>query len=208
MKIFIARLSQSTTSESLQMLLEQWGEVTSSKVIMDPQTGRSKCYGFVEMSDDEKAAQAIAELEGVDYEGSVITLKEAVPHEEYKKAHPSTVAPAPQKQFRPRQVNYRPAQRKERNDRPYNPQGEGQYTRREGGYAPRQNGGEYNQRPNNGGYRPRQNNNGGYRQQQNNGGYRPRQNNNGYQQRPYQVRDNAPQRQYRNYDNDATNSEE
>ena len=208
MKIFIARLSQSTTSESLQMLLEQWGEVTSSKVIMDPQTGRSKCYGFVEMSDDEKAAQAIAELEGVEYEGSVITLKEAVPHEEYKKAHPSTVAPAPQKQFRPRQVNYRPAQRKERNDRPYNPQGEGQYTRREGGYAPRQNGGEYNPRPNNGGYRPRQNNNGGYRQQQNNGGYRPRQNNNGYQQRPYQVRDNAPQRQYRNYDNDATNSEE
>ena len=208
MKIFIARLSQSTTSESLQMLLEQWGEVTSSKVIMDPQTGRSKCYGFVEMSDDEKAAQAIAELEGVEYEGSVITLKEAVPHEEYKKTHPSTAAPAPQKQFRPRQVNYRPAQRKERNDRPYNPQGEGQYTRREGGYAPRQNGGEYNQRPNNGGYRPRQNNNGGYRQQQNNGGYRPRQNNNGYQQRPYQVRDNAPQRQYRNYDNDATNSEE
>ena len=208
MKIFVARLSQSTTSESLQMLLEQWGEVTSSKVIMDPQTGRSKCYGFVEMSDDEKAAQAIAELEGVEYEGSVITLKEAVPHEEYKKAHPSTVAPAPQKQFRPRQVNYRPAQRKERNDRPYNPQGEGQYTRREGGYAPRQNGGEYNQRPNNGGYRPRQNNNGGYRQQQNNNGYRPRQNNNGYQQRPYQVRDNAPQRQYRNYDNDATNSEE
>ena len=114
MKIFVARLSQSTTSESLQMLLEQWGEVTSSKVIMDPQTGRSKCYGFVEMSDDEKAAQAIAELEGVEYEGSVITLKESVPHEEYKKTHPST--PAPQKQFRPRQVNYRPAQRKERTE--------------------------------------------------------------------------------------------
>ncbi|MBQ1276471.1 MAG: hypothetical protein IIY15_04620 [Flavobacteriales bacterium] len=206
MKIFVARLSQSTTSESLQMLLEQWGEVTSSKVIMDPQTGRSKCYGFVEMSDDEKAAQAIAELEGVEYEGSVITLKESVPHEEYKKTHPST--PAPQKQFRPRQVNYRPAQRKERSERPYNPQGEGQYTRREGGYVPRQNGGEYNQRPNNGGYRPRQNN-GGYRQQQNNGGYRPRQNNNGgYQQRPYQVRENAPQRPYRRYDNENTTPSE
>ena len=187
MKIFVARLSQSTTSESLQMLLEQWGEVTSSKVIMDPQTGRSKCYGFVEMSDDEKAAQAIAELEGVEYEGSVITLKESVPHEEYKKTHPST--PAPQKQFRPRQVNYRPAQRKERSERPYNPQGEGQYTRREGGYVPRQNGGEYNQRPNN-------------------GGYRPRQNNGGYQQRPYQVRDNAPQRPYRRYDNENTTPSE
>ncbi|MBQ8650756.1 MAG: hypothetical protein IJ483_05950 [Flavobacteriales bacterium] len=192
MKIFVAKLSQSTTAESLQMLLEQCGEVTSSKVIMDPQTGRSKCYGFVEMSDDEKAAQAIAELEGVEYEGSVITLKEAVPHEEYKKTHPSTPAPM-QRPFRPRQNNNRGNNRSERAERPQRPQGNGQY-----------------QRPNNGGYRPRQNNNGNYRQQQNNGGYRPRQNNNGgYQQRPYYQRgENMQQRPYRRYDNENTTPSE
>lgn len=87
MKIFAARLSPNTTAESLQALFEQFGEVTSSKVIMDRETGRSKCYGFVEMADDEQGRQAVEALNGVEYEGSAIATKEAVPHEDYKKAH-------------------------------------------------------------------------------------------------------------------------
>ena len=71
MKIFAARLSPNTTAESLQALFEQFGEVTSSKVIMDRETGRSKCYGFVEMADDEQGRQAVEALNGVEYDAWV-----------------------------------------------------------------------------------------------------------------------------------------
>lgn len=85
MKIFVAKLSPNTTSESLQALFEQYGEVSSSKVIMDRETGRSKCYGFVEMPEDENGRQALESLNGVEYEGATIATKEAIPHDEYKK---------------------------------------------------------------------------------------------------------------------------
>jgi RNA recognition motif-containing protein len=79
MNIFVAKLSRKTTSESLQSLFEQYGEVSSAKVIMDRETGYSKCYGFVEMEDDNAAALSIEELNETDYEGHTIVVKKAEP---------------------------------------------------------------------------------------------------------------------------------
>jgi RNA recognition motif-containing protein len=77
MNIFVAKLSRKTTSESLKSLFEQYGEVSSSKVIMDRDTGYSKCYGFVEIDDDEAAMKSISELNDTEYEDHTIVVKQA-----------------------------------------------------------------------------------------------------------------------------------
>ena len=138
MKIFAAKLSPNTTSESLQALFEQFGAVMSSKVIMDRETGRSKCYGFIEMEDDEQARQAIEALNGVEYEGSVIATKEAIPHEDYKRANGGGYQPRHEGGYQPRREGgYQP-----RREGGYQPRREGGYQpRREGGYQPRREGG-------------------------------------------------------------------
>ena len=81
MNIFVAKLSRKTTNDSLRELFERFGEVSSSKVIMDRETGYSKCYGFVEMDDDDAASDAINELNESEYEGSTIVVKKAEPRE-------------------------------------------------------------------------------------------------------------------------------
>ena len=55
MKIFVAKLAYNTTTEDLRALFEQFGTVESCRVIMDRETGRSKCYGFVEMPNEAEA---------------------------------------------------------------------------------------------------------------------------------------------------------
>jgi RNA recognition motif-containing protein len=82
MNIFIAKLSPKTTSESLDALFAEYGAVDTAKVIMDRDTGRSKCFGFVEMSDDQEASEAINDLDGVEFEGSTIVVKKARPRED------------------------------------------------------------------------------------------------------------------------------
>ena len=82
MNIFIAKLSASTTSEDLQELFSEYGEVSSAKVIFDRETGNSKRFGFVEMDDDEQANNAIRELNDCEYDNSKIVVKEARPREE------------------------------------------------------------------------------------------------------------------------------
>ena len=82
MNIFIAKLSPKTTDESLRTLFQEYGEVDSAKVITDRETGRSKCFGFVEMSDDTNANEAISDLDGVDFEGSTIVVKQPRPKAE------------------------------------------------------------------------------------------------------------------------------
>lgn len=82
MNIFVARLDPQTTGESLQELFEQYGEVVSSKVIFDRESGRSKCFGFVEMADDSAGNEAINALNDSDFEGSSIAVKVARPKEE------------------------------------------------------------------------------------------------------------------------------
>lgn len=79
MNIFVAKLSRKTTSESLKSLFEQYGDVSSARVIMDRETGHSKCYGFVEMDDDQAALQSIEELNDTDYEGHTIVVKKSDP---------------------------------------------------------------------------------------------------------------------------------
>ena len=82
MNIFIAKLSPKTTDETLQTLFQEYGEVESSKVVIDRETGRSKCFGFVEMPDDQEANEAIQDLDGVEFEGSTIVVKQARPKTE------------------------------------------------------------------------------------------------------------------------------
>ncbi|MFT4736471.1 MAG: RNA recognition motif-containing protein [Paraglaciecola sp.] len=77
MNIFVAKLSRKTTSESLKSLFEQYGEVSSSKVIMDRDTGYSKCYGFVEIDDNDDALKSISELNDTAYEDHTIVVKQA-----------------------------------------------------------------------------------------------------------------------------------
>ncbi|MBV6646101.1 MAG: RNA-binding protein [Cyclobacteriaceae bacterium] len=82
MNIFVAKLGRNTTSDSLRELFEQYGEVSSAKVIMDRDTGNSKGFGFVEMDDDSEAQQSIDALNESQFEGSTIVVKKARPRED------------------------------------------------------------------------------------------------------------------------------
>ena len=64
MNIFVAKLNYGTSSDGLREAFEQFGEVESANVIMDRETGRSKGFGFVEMSSDAEAQAAIEGLHG------------------------------------------------------------------------------------------------------------------------------------------------
>ena len=79
MNIFVARLNFRTTSEDLQKQFEEYGEVSSAKVIFDRETQRSKGFGFVEMPDDEEASRAIQELNDSTFDGRTIVVKKAQP---------------------------------------------------------------------------------------------------------------------------------
>jgi len=81
MNIFVARLNFKTKREDLQKAFEQFGEVTSAKIVKDRETGRSKGYGFVEMPNDEAAQKAIAALNETELDGRTIVVKPANPKE-------------------------------------------------------------------------------------------------------------------------------
>ena len=82
MNIFIAGLSFKVNDADLASIFEEYGTITSAKVITDRQSGRSKGYGFVEIADDEAAEKAIAELNGAEYDGRTLSVSEAKPREE------------------------------------------------------------------------------------------------------------------------------
>ncbi len=77
MNIFVAKLNYRTTKEELESAFAQFGEVSSAKVIMDRETGRSKGYGFVEMPDAEAGNAAISALNESDLDGQNIVVKES-----------------------------------------------------------------------------------------------------------------------------------
>lgn len=79
MNIFVAKLSSATTSEDLQDLFEEYGEIVSAKVIIDKFTGESKRFGFVEMKNEEDGKKAIKELDQCDYDNSIIVVKKSEP---------------------------------------------------------------------------------------------------------------------------------
>jgi len=84
MNIFVARLSSKTRSEDLEQLFSRFGEVASSKVIIDKQTGFSKRYGFVEMPDEQAAYEAIEKLNNTELDGSQIVVKMSIPTQRKK----------------------------------------------------------------------------------------------------------------------------
>lgn len=81
MNIFVARLSGKTTGDDLKELFNQFGNVESAKVIMDRDTGQSKRFGFVEMSNDDEGAEAIEKLNDTELDGRNIVVKKAQPRE-------------------------------------------------------------------------------------------------------------------------------
>ncbi|MGE3610399.1 MAG: RNA recognition motif domain-containing protein [Bacteriovoracaceae bacterium] len=80
-KIYVGNLPFSTTSDALLEIFEKFGNVDSSKIITDRDTGRSKGFGFVEMSSAEEANSAIEKLNGSDLGGRSLTVNEARPVE-------------------------------------------------------------------------------------------------------------------------------
>jgi RNA recognition motif-containing protein len=82
MNIFVANLNFKIQTQFLQKVFEQYGEVSSAKVITDRETGRSKGYGFIEMPVEAEGLAAIRELDGKDLEGKTIVVKQARPREE------------------------------------------------------------------------------------------------------------------------------
>lgn len=82
MNLYISNLSYNISDEDLRLLFADYGEITSAKVIMDRETGRSRGFGFVELSDDELAKKAIEELNQAGYDGKVINITEARPRED------------------------------------------------------------------------------------------------------------------------------
>jgi RNA recognition motif-containing protein len=81
MNIYVSNLSLDIKDEDLKQFFAPYGEVTSAKIINDRETGRSRGFGFVEMSDESASKKAIAELDGADMEGKSIKVMEAKPKE-------------------------------------------------------------------------------------------------------------------------------
>lgn len=82
MNIYVSNLSFNVQDDDLRGFFEEYGEVTSARVIMDKMTQRSRGFGFVEMADDAAAQKAIAELDGASVEGRNIRVTVAKPREE------------------------------------------------------------------------------------------------------------------------------
>ena len=81
-KLYVGNLTYGVTDSSLEQLFAAHGTVQSAQVIMDRDTGRSKGFGFVEMSSDQEAQAAIAALNGKDVEGRALNVNEARPKTE------------------------------------------------------------------------------------------------------------------------------
>jgi RNA recognition motif-containing protein len=82
-KLFVGNLPYTTTNESMGEFFAQFGEVLSSAVIMDRATGRSKGFGFVEMTNDAEADAAIAKADGAEMDGRRLTVSEARPKADF-----------------------------------------------------------------------------------------------------------------------------
>ncbi len=77
MNIFVGSLPFKVEESELKEVFEEFGEVTSVKIITDRETGRSKGFGFIEMPDEEAAKKAIAEANGAELYGRTIVVNEA-----------------------------------------------------------------------------------------------------------------------------------
>jgi len=81
-KLYVGNLGYAVTDSELSAMFEAHGTVQSAQIIMDRDTGRSKGFGFVEMSNDQEAQAAIAALNGKESGGRALTVNEARPRAE------------------------------------------------------------------------------------------------------------------------------
>ncbi|KAA6338142.1 hypothetical protein EZS27_000021 [termite gut metagenome] len=79
MNIYVGNLNYNVKETELQQILEDYGTVSSVKIVMDRETGRSKGFGFVEMPNDSEASKAITELNEAEFKGRNMVVKEARP---------------------------------------------------------------------------------------------------------------------------------
>lgn len=82
MNIYISGLSYGINDADLNELFSAYGEISSAKVIMDRESGRSRGFGFVEMTSDTDGQKAINELNGAEYDQKTISVSVARPREE------------------------------------------------------------------------------------------------------------------------------
>lgn len=79
MNIYIGNLNYRVKESDLQQVMETYGTVESVKIIKDRETGKSKGYGFVEIAEEELAKEAIEKLNGSEFEGRTMVVKETRP---------------------------------------------------------------------------------------------------------------------------------
>jgi cold-inducible RNA-binding protein len=77
--LFVGNMSFQTTETELRSMFEPFGEITRVNVVTDRNTGRARGFGFVEMTNDEEAAQAITALNGKEVQGRALNVNEARP---------------------------------------------------------------------------------------------------------------------------------
>jgi RNA recognition motif-containing protein len=82
MNIYVGNLSWTMTDEDLNTMFTEFGSVTSAKILKDKMNGRSKGFGFVEMTDDEQAKAAIAALNETEVQGRKVIVNESQPRPE------------------------------------------------------------------------------------------------------------------------------
>lgn len=81
MNIYVGNLSYGMSEDELRQAFSAHGEVSSAKILMDRETGRSRGFGFVEMPNQSEAEAAIAQLNGKDVGGRPLRINEARPRE-------------------------------------------------------------------------------------------------------------------------------
>ena len=82
MNIYVGNLSYGMSEDELRNAFGAFGDVSSVKILMDRETGRSRGFGFVEMPNNSEAATAIAQLNGKDLGGRALRINEARPREQ------------------------------------------------------------------------------------------------------------------------------
>jgi cold-inducible RNA-binding protein len=81
-KLYVGNLTYGVSDTALEQMFAPFGRVESAQVIMDRDTGRSKGFGFVEMSSDQEAQAAIQAMNGKEQDGRALTVNEARPRED------------------------------------------------------------------------------------------------------------------------------